>query len=38
MDGGEFLQGAGEFTALGRALSDEDWASLKPQKRPTAKS
>ncbi|MFZ1010177.1 MAG: SDR family oxidoreductase [Candidatus Sulfotelmatobacter sp.] len=32
MDGGEFLQGAGEFTSLGRALSDEDWESLKPRK------
>jgi NAD(P)-dependent dehydrogenase (short-subunit alcohol dehydrogenase family) len=32
MDGGEFLQGAGEFTTLGRALTDEDWASLKPSK------
>ena len=33
MDGGEFLQGAGEFTSLGRALSDEDWESMKPRKR-----
>jgi NAD(P)-dependent dehydrogenase (short-subunit alcohol dehydrogenase family) len=33
MDGGEFLQGAGEFSNLGRALSDEDWESLKPRKR-----
>jgi NAD(P)-dependent dehydrogenase (short-subunit alcohol dehydrogenase family) len=32
MDGGEFLQGAGEFTALGRALNNEDWESLKPRK------
>ncbi len=32
MDGGEFLQGAGEFTALGRALTNEDWESLKPRK------
>ena len=32
MDGGEFLQGAGEFTALGRALTTEDWESLKPRK------
>jgi NAD(P)-dependent dehydrogenase (short-subunit alcohol dehydrogenase family) len=32
MDGGEFLQGAGEFTSLGRALSDEDWESMKPKK------
>jgi len=34
MDGGEFLQGAGEFSNLGRALSDKDWESLKPRKRP----
>ena len=33
MDGGEFLQGAGEFSNLGRLLSDEDWESLKPRKR-----
>jgi NAD(P)-dependent dehydrogenase (short-subunit alcohol dehydrogenase family) len=33
MDGGEFLQGAGEFTALGRALTNEDWESLKPRKK-----
>jgi NAD(P)-dependent dehydrogenase (short-subunit alcohol dehydrogenase family) len=33
MDGGEFLQGAGEFTALGRLLSDADWESLKPRKK-----
>jgi NAD(P)-dependent dehydrogenase (short-subunit alcohol dehydrogenase family) len=33
MDGGEFLQGAGEFSTLGRALTDEDWQSLKPRKK-----
>jgi len=33
MDGGEFLQGAGEFSALGRALTKEDWESLKPRKK-----
>jgi NAD(P)-dependent dehydrogenase (short-subunit alcohol dehydrogenase family) len=33
MDGGEFLQGAGEFTTLGRALTNEDWESLKPRKK-----
>lgn len=33
MDGGEFLQGAGEFSNLGRVLTDEDWESLKPRKR-----
>ncbi len=32
MDGGEFLQGAGEFSNLGRVLSEEDWESLKPRK------
>jgi NAD(P)-dependent dehydrogenase (short-subunit alcohol dehydrogenase family) len=33
MDGGEFLQGAGEFSNLGRALTHEDWQSLKPRKK-----
>jgi NAD(P)-dependent dehydrogenase (short-subunit alcohol dehydrogenase family) len=33
MDGGEFLQGAGEFTNLGRALKEEDWSALRPRKR-----
>jgi NAD(P)-dependent dehydrogenase (short-subunit alcohol dehydrogenase family) len=33
MDGGEFLQGAGEFSALGRMLKEEDWQNLKPKKR-----
>jgi NAD(P)-dependent dehydrogenase (short-subunit alcohol dehydrogenase family) len=33
MDGGEFLQGAGEFSTLGRALTNEDWESLKPRKK-----
>ena len=32
MDGGEFLQGAGEFTSLGRVLKEEDWQALKPKK------
>jgi NAD(P)-dependent dehydrogenase (short-subunit alcohol dehydrogenase family) len=32
MDGGEFLQGAGEFSALGRILKEEDWQTLKPRK------
>ena len=32
MDGGELLQGAGEFSALGRLLKDEDWQALRPQK------
>jgi len=33
MDGGEFLQGAGEFSELGRALTDSDWESLRPRKK-----
>lgn len=33
MDGGEFLQGAGEFSNLGRMLKEEDWQALKPRKR-----
>lgn len=37
MDGGEWLQGAGEFTALGRMLSDKEWAMMKPKKGSPAK-
>ena len=37
MDGGEFLQGAGEFSNLGRALNDKDWESIKPSKRGSTK-
>jgi NAD(P)-dependent dehydrogenase (short-subunit alcohol dehydrogenase family) len=33
MDGGEWLQGAGEFTALGRELTEQDWAKMKPKKK-----
>jgi NAD(P)-dependent dehydrogenase (short-subunit alcohol dehydrogenase family) len=33
MDGGEFLQGAGEFSNLGRILKEEDWQALKPRRR-----
>jgi NAD(P)-dependent dehydrogenase (short-subunit alcohol dehydrogenase family) len=33
MDGGELLQGAGEFSSLGRVLKEEDWQALRPQKR-----
>ena len=33
MDGGEFLQGAGEFSSLGRILKEEDWQALRPKKR-----
>jgi NAD(P)-dependent dehydrogenase (short-subunit alcohol dehydrogenase family) len=36
MDGGEWLQGAGEFTALGRMLTEEEWRKMKPAK-PTSK-
>ena len=32
MDGGEWLQGAGEFTALGRQLTEDEWQRLKPGK------
>jgi len=34
MDGGEWLQGAGEFTALGRELTDKEWEMMKPRKIP----
>ncbi|HEY6764766.1 MAG TPA: SDR family oxidoreductase [Candidatus Sulfotelmatobacter sp.] len=33
MDGGEFLQGAGEFSNLGRLLSNDDWKALRPRKK-----
>jgi NAD(P)-dependent dehydrogenase (short-subunit alcohol dehydrogenase family) len=33
MDGGEFLQGAGEFSNLGRTLNEDDWQALRPKKR-----
>jgi NAD(P)-dependent dehydrogenase (short-subunit alcohol dehydrogenase family) len=32
MDGGEWLQGAGEFTELGRQLTDAEWAAMRPAK------
>ena len=32
MDGGEFLQGAGEFSNLGRILTEKDWQAIKPRK------
>jgi NAD(P)-dependent dehydrogenase (short-subunit alcohol dehydrogenase family) len=35
MDGGEFLQGAGEFSSLGRVLKEEDWQAMKPRKSST---
>jgi NAD(P)-dependent dehydrogenase (short-subunit alcohol dehydrogenase family) len=33
MDGGEWLQGAGEFTALGRMLNEKEWEMMKPKKK-----
>jgi NAD(P)-dependent dehydrogenase (short-subunit alcohol dehydrogenase family) len=32
MDGAERIQGAGEFSSLGRLLNDDDWKSLRPKK------
>src|ERR1700686_1446050 len=32
MDGGESLQGAGEFTSLGRLLTEDEWKLMKPRK------
>src|SRR5215475_6659094 len=32
MDGGEWLEGAGEFTALGRQLTESEWQMMKPKK------
>ena len=38
MDGGEWLQGAGEFTTLGRMLNEKEWEMMRPKKpaRPTS--
>ena len=33
MDGGVLLQGAGEFSSLGRLLTEEDWQALRPKKQ-----
>lgn len=33
MDGGEWLQGAGEFSSFGRQLTDKDWELFKPRKK-----
>jgi NAD(P)-dependent dehydrogenase (short-subunit alcohol dehydrogenase family) len=33
MDGGEWLQGAAEFSALGRQLTEEEWQQMKPRKK-----
>ena len=35
MDGGEWLQGAGEFTALGRELTEKEWEMMKPKPKRT---
>ena len=32
MDGGEWLQGAGEFSVLGRQLTNDEWERMKPGK------
>ena len=37
MDGGEWLQGAGEFTGLGRQLTEEEWQAMKPKKTAPAR-
>jgi NAD(P)-dependent dehydrogenase (short-subunit alcohol dehydrogenase family) len=37
MDGGEWLQGAGEFSALGRLLTEKEWQALRPKKGPAPK-
>jgi len=36
MDGGEWLQGAGEFTALGRELTEKEWQLMRPKPKPSA--
>src|SRR5258708_3197008 len=33
MDGGECLQGAGEFNHLGQVLTEEQWQMMKPRKK-----
>jgi NAD(P)-dependent dehydrogenase (short-subunit alcohol dehydrogenase family) len=33
MDGGEWLQGAGEFSELGQAFSESDWQAMRARKR-----
>jgi len=35
MDGGEWLQGAGEFTALGRELTAKEWEMMRPRPKKT---
>jgi len=36
MDGGEWLQGASEFAALGRDLSEKEWEMMKPKPKKTS--
>jgi NAD(P)-dependent dehydrogenase (short-subunit alcohol dehydrogenase family) len=33
IDGGEWLQGAGQFNFLGAAMTDADWQAMKPKKK-----
>jgi len=33
MDGGEWLQGAGEFNYVGQMMAEADWETLKPRKK-----
>ena len=33
MDGGEWLQGAGEFSYLGQMMTDADWEMFRPKKK-----
>ncbi len=33
MDGGEWLQGAGEFGDVGRLVTEEQWQAIKPRKK-----
>ena len=33
MDGGEWLQGAGEFSHLGQMMTDADWEMFRPKKK-----
>jgi NAD(P)-dependent dehydrogenase (short-subunit alcohol dehydrogenase family) len=33
MDGGEWLQGAGEFGDVGRLVTEEQWQAIKPKKK-----
>ena len=33
IDGGEWLQGAGQFSGVGAMMSEDDWAALRPAKK-----